>query len=435
MSENENPQSGNEKARPKGAKRSSAAGLAFLALLVALASLGFSAQQWWAEHRSGATDAWQPPLNRLQAQQTDFTGELEALRTTLDDIQQRLSRATAQNTAADPARLQGLDARLERITRSDRAARDQIASLQLSLENAERRLDNMDALMRSDGYAVSSSSLQSALLELRFELELSNFALSRYDGRERAMLSIRTAEQLLAGFADPALDGLRLRLQRDREAILAIQLPDRQAIRERMTDLVDSVADWPIVAAAEPEADQPSERNWRDKLGNALKAVVKVRREDDGSEIGISPQHEEILRQFMREQLSIAGLLAGSRDFWPHLDRIRQDFPAYFDAAAAPVKDALDAIDRLLDQRPAGPLPDLSRSLQALEDLSRRLESSAAPAGRRKAEDAPVSGDDVSPMDDSGGSADTGNSADMAETAAANPGSADEAAMENGDGQ
>lgn len=338
-----------KKAKPKTAKPSAAGSgfaipLAGLALLVAAASAGGGYYLWTLQQADAGA--------RQQA--------LQDMSTKAATLQQGLQASLSeQNTK--------LEARLK----VEQAAR---AELEKSLEQLHTELGR-------DRHAWT-------LAEVRYYLRLANTRLLLLADVPSALRGLELADARIKALASPSLHKLRALLSEEISALKAVPSVDIEGASLRLIALAKQVEDLPILApsrsesAAKEAAAKPTDiKDWRGHaraIWAEMKTLVTIRRTDRPIDALLAPEQTVFLRHNLRLKLEAARLALLQKDtavYQASLSEVSEWIAAYFNRDAAAVKALLEQLKTLaaLELQPA--LPDISRSLAAVEALEKQTAS------------------------------------------------------------
>lgn len=333
-----------KKAVPKPAK-SSVAGkglatpLAVLALLIAVGSAG-GGYYLWTQQQADA-QARQQVLLDMDAKVASLQ---EGLQTSLAE----------QNTK--------LEARLKQ----EQSAR---AELEKSLEQLHTELGR-------DRHAWT-------LAEVRYYLRLANTRLLLLADVASALRGLELADARVKSLASPSLHKLRGLLSDEIAALKAVPKVDTEGASLRLIALARQVEDLPVLSPTRSEtANQAGTSkapidimDWRGHINaiwTELKTLVTIRRTDRPIDALLAPEQMIFLRHNLRLKLEAARLALLQKDtvvYQASLTEAGEWIAAYFNRDAAAVMALLEQLKTLaaLELQPA--LPDISRSLAAVEAL------------------------------------------------------------------
>ncbi len=330
--------------------------LGALALLLALAACGGAAYLYYelihrGEDRTGALagriDAVQATLeDRLAETRNRFDAELGALAARQQrDLDSFAERQEAARRAADAA----LEAALVEVARQGPPSSGdwRQAEAQYLLRIANHRL-----LMERD-VAGALQLLRAADATLA---ELDNFALHPV----RAGLADEIAA--LEAVRDVDMPGLFLRLEAAKRDLAALPL--------RVPEYRRGAAPAPEPAAPEPAADQ----GVLAELQRQLRGLLRVRRLESDAKPLLAPEESLYLELNLRLMLERAQLAAMNRDqlvFQESLASAADWMRRYLLADDPAVARLLEELAALQAQSLSAPLPDVSGSLNALQQLER----------------------------------------------------------------
>lgn len=374
--------------------RKSGRGLAGLALLLALVALGLAAYPFYRQLTAPAT----------------IDGGLDALR-------------AAQQLQADE---------LQRVIGNS-------AEIESQLRRQQQRIDESAAASPT----LAATSTPSALTpESQRALKLAQTEYLLANANDRLLvqrdvngaLTLLLAAQSLASQVDiPALSTVRDELAKEIEALRSDPGIDLAAVLARLQTLARTVLDLPARGAqfgstrenGVPEAtpatsDSPAAESTLElALGSAWQkfhSLFEFRRERGAQRPALGPDAAAYLRINLALQLQIAELALLRNDasvYQQSLGSVRRWLDDYLDPAAASVTTARAEVDQLLALRLDRPLPDISRSLNALRPLLDAQAGQPSPAVSAE----PSAAVDATATDKSAGTADSAGTAVQTDSA------------------
>lgn len=375
--------------------RRRANGLAWLALLLALAAAGLSAWQWWLSTRSEVeADPLAPRLEEqagaLDAQSrrtSELSDRLDALSGRFDEIEGRLPEDDF-----DPRAL--------------RSADDDLSGAQADLEQRQGDLEQrVDALSRQLDQAVSAMDSQleelgkartdridESLAEASFRLGLIEVAGLLRLGLSRAELAAdydsavsvyRRAQARLESIDDSRVQRLSQLVEQELEALRSIEATDWSARVGELAALEGETGQWPMqsrqVATDEPESDSGGDvgegegDGWWAELRRSMGGLVRVSPRESAP---LTPAATESVRERLRLHLAAAQVAAARRDsegLANHATVAVELIEAHFDSGSDSVNSALETLSAMTSAVSPQPLPELG---DALAEAERRLAAS-----------------------------------------------------------
>lgn len=335
------PPAANEPVVPAGAPRRSRWALALVALLalVVAVSLGLA---WSAQQRVRKLE--QELVRRQQDSQTQ-SGEARLLAKRADE--------TARESAA---KVTLLEARLAEVSIQRTQLEDLIQSLSRSRD--ENVLVDIDAGLR---VAQQQATITGSA--------------------EPLVAALKQADDRLARYAQPRLEGVRRAIARDIDRVKAVGVPDIAALSIKLDEAIRLVDELPLLSQAEPRRDARPAANapkatakgasgpaapasgwttavsdrWNglaQQLWGETRTLVRVTRIDHPEAMLVAPEQAFFLRENLKLRLLNARLAVLSRQF----DTVQTD-----------VQSAQQALERYFDRssRRTGVAGDLLRQVAA----------------------------------------------------------------------
>ncbi|MGI9200654.1 MAG: uroporphyrinogen-III C-methyltransferase [Woeseiaceae bacterium] len=345
------------------ARKSGSGGVAWLALLLAIAALGVVAYTTYQDWRA--------------AQAIDLNeGNVEA---SLRSLGARID-ATNDTIAGTAAQFDGL-------AQADASSDDAIAALKLAQADIDERLRLLNSLpIRISNTEAALAAMQGVsdgardnwlLGEAEYYMQLANAQLQLAGNPDLAALALGMADERIAQLANPALTNVRIALADEVAALAGMQTTDIEGVTLKLASIARVVETLPLRpieriesdAAAEPEEEMgPMDRAWS-KFKGATSDMIKHRTTDETVMPLISPQAEYFLRTNLALQMQTArlALLRGERQIYESsLNDSAEWLSTYFDATSSQVAAALDTIAELKGAMVAAENPDISASLRLL---------------------------------------------------------------------
>lgn len=363
-------------ANEKKQNSSGGGGIAWLALVLALALAGLSGWQWW-QARGGDDDA------ALQAQALqEVRAEQQRLEGRLNGLQQR---QVAIEKAGLETELGNMQAEIDRIQASvDRAAAEdglkaqKLAVLETALEDIQTRIADSESALAALAVRGESADKRIGISEVNFLLRTAVERLQLFGDVRGALKALNLADNQLAAIDDPLYLPVRQAIATARLQLDELPRVDTVELTQGLAHLQARIPALPFPGEAVPEPDTASDGAtvegqagiW-ERFKATLAGLVTVRRRVDEDEL-ISLADKDYLRQGLWLQLESArlALMRADQDaYQASLARAGATLEQYFDTGAQVVKDSLAAIDGLAGIRLEAPSPDISQPWTTLNRL------------------------------------------------------------------
>jgi len=349
-------------AKPAPAARKGSGPVAWLALLLVLAlaaALGWSLLE----------------QRRLQAEIDSRLQAVEALggrdQASLDELDRRLQ----QQLQAGMSRLEGSMGELANDT----------GSLDKAIESLRSELAAQRAELA--GYAATDREAW-LLAEVEYLLRLANQRLVMAGDTGAAQTLLGSADKILRELDEADLHGVRAAVAADLAAVRAVPVLDIEGVYLSLAALIEQAGQLEIFRLPEqPEqASPPPAVDWQARLQQGyeqalakLSSYIIIRRRDVPMQVLMDPQWEGLVRQNLRmllEQAQVALLSGNGQLYRESLERAQHWVAEFFESDGAAARAMYAEIEQLRQVEVDVQLPDLSRSLQALDETMReRLQS------------------------------------------------------------
>ncbi len=338
----------------EAAPRKASSAVAWLALLLVIVLTGAAA---WVIREGRNREAV------LAQRVADLETTTRQKQSDLDELSDRLQRESRSG-------LGDLKAALESDT----------SRLSQSLESVERVLaDQQKELAR-----FSASDRDSWLLaEAAHLLRLASQRLVMAGDPVAAQALLNSADAVLRELDDPGLHAVRAAIALDIAALRAVPQVDVEGIYLRLAALLEQ-ADGLVIfqlPAAAAHAVPEVANDWRGRLQQGYAAALHklsdyiiIRRRDVPMQALMDPQWEGLVRQNLRmllEQAQIAALSGNQILYVASLDRAQQWLAQFRDSDEVTARAIAAELTQLADLTVNVAQPDISRSLQALDEATR----------------------------------------------------------------
>jgi len=378
----EDPAAARDPDAPKPARRGGS-GLAFLALLIALAALLATGWLWWQGQSSNAAaeQLARSEIVRLDGIDSRLSVQLQELRSMLDSAPD----------GAEEARLAALQNALseeqERAGEMQQALQEQL-TLTRSLQTAMNAMHDRLVAAESSLARVDARELDARgnldLAEVDYLLRLANERLQLFSDPRSADRALALADAHLAALDNPAYLGVRQAITAARGELAALDLPDDLEIAGQLEAIQDAIPRLPFrpTSPTVPPAESAVEAGWWEKLKSTLSSLVTVRRSTEEESRRISLQDKDYIRQRLWLQVEVAYLALMRHEqeaFRTALQRVQASLVEWFDPDSAQVAAVAQSLEALLVLDVSVAWPDISEPWNTLR-LVRAASSVEQPA-------------------------------------------------------
>jgi len=340
----------------KRANKTAAGGVAWLALLLSIVTIGAIAYM--------AIENW-------RAQR-----EADQRAVSLSDLTSRM--------ASSGESLTSIDRGLVELAEADAQATSRLELLQSDLQEQVKFLDSLPS--RLSKLESSMSALQGVsagmrniwlIAEAEYYLQIANAQLQLAGNPHLAALALGMADERIVQLADPALTEVRRAISDELAALDVMQKPDIEGVTLTLASLARVVDSLPLIHSANTEPESEGEldpdlsgvdRAWA-SMKNAVSGLVKITSPEDGVTALMTPEAEYFLRTNLILQLQTArlALLRGEYSvFQQSIDDAADWLRQYFNAQSAQVSGALQTLDEIRSDVFTTTTPDISESLRLL---------------------------------------------------------------------
>jgi uroporphyrin-3 C-methyltransferase len=382
------------------AVRTGGAGIAWLALVLALAVAAYNGYQGWLQWQAGDAQAGrEAALAELRGQQESLDRSLQALNRRVAETEQgdTASRVALLGSAVDDLRAQLGELDTAAI---DTQSRDQ--ALQAALFDLRQSVTALEASVAALASRGQSPGQRLDILEVESLLRMASERLQLFADPRAADEALLLADQRLATMEDPLYLPVRKRINRARQVLASLAVPDLVELDGRISALQGGIAALPFPgdrppAAAPGEASAEGEGAWA-RLKQTLASLVTVRRSTPEDAAAISLDDKDYLRQGVWLQLESARLSVMRKDaggYSRSLNRARDTLASHFDPGAEAVRAAMAEIDDLLQAPIEVEMPDISAPWSQLQLLRKRAAApEAGPPAVQEANEAEAAPED-----------------------------------------
>jgi len=274
-----------------------------------------------------------------------------------------------------------LDAAVAQLQSDTGELGDELALVSGTVEDVRKQLEEQGVELARAGASDRESWL---LAEVQYLLRLANQRLVMAGDVVAAQALLHSADNILLELDDMGLHEVRAAVAADLAALRAVPRVDIEGIYLRLAALVEQAGELVIFQLPEQEA-QPAQApadNWRARLRQGweealakLSNYIIIRRRDVPMQALMDPQWEGLVRQNLRmllEQAQVA-LLSGNRLLYREsLERARHWVGEFADSDEAAARAMSREINDLAALEVGVNLPDMSRSVQALDAVMQR---------------------------------------------------------------
>ena len=345
--------------------------------------------------------------DQMPVELEDLIGRLDALENQsseqmpveLEDLIGRLDALENQTSEQMPLELEDLIGRLDALENSSadtEAAMQALAEQVTQAESAEgfdpALLDELNERIEQAEAAASAApqpvavpvNQDFALEEIESYLRVANRQLQLAGNFAAAETALGLADERLAQLDDPAFLGVRSEIADEIAALQRVEQPDLTGIALALSALSEQASGLalkghervaPATAPDQTNAAAGSQSGWDRFVASvqaALKGLVAVRRTDSAVEPLLPPDEVYFLYRNLELKLEVARLALLQRNqevYRTSLRGVRSWLNTYFDTQDGSVANALNQIADLEGKQIAPTLPDISGSLQQLQQV------------------------------------------------------------------
>ncbi len=342
-------------ATPAAERRSGGGGIAWLALLIALAAIAGAGYGLVQDYREAGTD---------------------------ENSERNVAELTSKLSAAEGS-VSELSGRVDQLDSSSNSVASQLDAVQQDIDARVRLFESLPARMSNIEDSVAalqglSTGARNTLLlaEAEYYMQIANAQLQLAGNPDLAALALGMADDRILQLADPSLTEVRRALSDELAVLEGMEKPDIAGVTLTLASLSRVVETLPLRRMEEIAADETpidasasgASRAWSSVKG-AFAGLVKVRKTDETDRALLAPEAEYFLRENLALQMQAArlALLRGEKaTFEQSLDDVDLWLETYFDLEDARVDSARQTIAEIRDGLFVADTPDISESLRLL---------------------------------------------------------------------
>jgi uncharacterized protein HemX len=275
---------------------------------------------------------------------------------------------------------------LQQSETSNRSDIDQLQEKQKTLTEAIRKASQH----------LSQSRVSWVLAETEQLMIIANQRLQLAGDMDTAAIALEIADQRLRDLADPDLTPVRKILAKEIQALKSTERADIAGITLRLSALADSVESLPLSLefqqltklreekqAEKPVKQEPPQsvkqknknKGFFVELWADIMSVISIRTNVESYKPLLPPEQQYFLRENLRLMIlgaQQAALRADHNTYRNNLNSANRWARQYFDTRSQPLSHLIKEIDALSKARLATAQPNISASLKALRNVSRK---------------------------------------------------------------
>ncbi len=315
----------------------------------------------------------------------------------VQDLEQELVRrqqdSQVQATEARTLARQAQEAAREAVTKSS-LLEGRVAEVALQRGQLEELIQSL-----------SRSRDENLLVDIEAALRVAQQQSAITGSAEPLVATLRQADERLARYSQPRLEGVRRAIARDLDRVKAVGVADISALNIRLDEAVRMIDELPLLVVAEPRKAAPARgatasaaaapasvaasapllptadpatwwpaarqrlQAWGQVVWHEVRSLVRVTRIDQPEAMLLAPEQAYFLRENLKLRLLNARLAVLSRQFdaaQADLQVARQSLERYFDRSSRKVTTAIELIRQVSAQARQVVLPRPDDTLAAL---------------------------------------------------------------------
>jgi len=361
---------------PPPAPRAGSSAVAWLALILVLAlaaGVGWLVMEY--QRRDAALQSLQATAQSEEAEKRSREAEVLSRLTDLEGI----VSGREDNVAEVNERLQ------QQLQRSTGKLQTDLSSLAQSTQQGLASMEARLTRQREELNRYSTSDRGAWLIaEAEYLLRLANQRLIMAGDTVAAQALLKSTDNILMELDDASLHPVRAAVAADLAALRAVPHIDVEGIYLRLAALVEQADQLVIFELPEEEAqpEQVLADDWQSRLQQGyedalqkLSDYIVIRRRDVPMQALMDPQWEGLVRQNLRmllEQAQVA-LLSGNQTLYAQSLKSAQHWVGeFFESDGNAARAMAREINQLMDASVSSSVPDINRSLQALDEARKQ---------------------------------------------------------------
>ncbi|TCP96837.1 uroporphyrin-3 C-methyltransferase [Cricetibacter osteomyelitidis] len=311
----------------------------------------------------------------------------------LDEIQQKLTAlqnvsATASESGQIAIEMPNFDqerAQIEQLAKDYQAAQKQIGLLEQDLASKTSDVNNLQAQINKLNANTKTDSNDWLLSEADFLLNNALRKLVLDNDIDTTISLLKLADETLEKTGNAKVAAVRTAINNDLKHLLAVNNVDQNAIMQHLSQLANSLDELTVLNVnfeEQAQNDTPTDslEDWQANVEKSatsfLNHFIRVTPRGEAADKGLlAPNQDIYLRENIRLRLQIA-ILAVPRQqddlYKQSLEAVSSWIRSYFDTNSTETQNFLKSVDELLDQSIYVDAPDQLTSLNALDSLLNR---------------------------------------------------------------
>lgn len=324
--------------------------------------------------------------------QNTITEQQGSAQTNLTETKASLQALIQQNQAAIQNEIASAKTEVAAISGAFKELRDQVTARVQTNEQTQSALQaTVQQSQLEIKEAVGRNQLHWALNEVEYMLNVANRQVALEQNANRAITTLRTADQRLQTLGDPGLLKVREAVQNDIASLEKVGAPDIDGIALSLNRLANDVSKLPTAdeRSARESANVPAEapalehatgaaKGIAQAAWDGLRGLVVVRKNGEVSAPFIPPEQRYFLQENLRLQISAARLAAlqqNAASYKTSIETATQWTKEHFDSKVDATQQFIAELSRLGAIAVAPQLPDVSQSLRVLRETRPGLSS------------------------------------------------------------
>ncbi len=366
---------------PAAAKRGGA-GIAWLALLMALLAAAGTAWNWW-----------QSDTQTVTQQETFDVASLDI--PSRDDIQNQIKELTQSQSGRITQQLDRYGNTIETVQDEQSNLASQVRTQKRSVDNLTEELTRMSdsiSAMRGVSASVRNTWVRA---ETEYFLQTANTRLQLAGDIKSATQALKAADERIVALGDPSLTPVRAQLSEDLLALESLPHIDLEGIALSLNSLAARISKLPLrnqaastftretAGESEDNSEESAWTNVKSAFSDTVGSFIRVSPTEDAGAVLLAPEQSYFLYRNLELQLQaarIAALQSRQAVYDDSLASSKAWIEEYFDIEDSGVETVLGRIINLQEKTVSHELPDISRSLNLIRSVvpARRTSGSGA---------------------------------------------------------